>query len=515
MKRPSRNFLHRLGDGLAAMGNGAKRSYAAAEMNRVTADWLGVSDYGPDDEVRWSMSKIRRRARDLEQNNATIRNYLRILSVNVIGPKGIELEARNRLGVDGDLDRPTNDRIEAGWDEWGESVTIDGRWSMPSFSRNVMRSIARDGEAFVRLWRGYPHNRFGIALESIDPVQVDDTYNVRRGDNQNEVRMGVEVDGFGRPTAYFVFDQPISLTGAGLSRRRVRIPADEIIHLYDPDRINQARGVSWLASVMVPAKMLDGYIEAELIASRVGASKMLFFQRKDTTMGVSSLGEETSLDVDVAPGSSLVLPDGYEVADWNPSHPNTAFGDFVKNAMRNIATGLGVSYNALASDLEGVNYSSMRSGLLIERDVWRCVQQWWIGAFLRIVYREWLNSALLSGALELSSMDYRKYLTVKWSPRGWSWVDPLKDTQAGVLGIQNGLASRQDLLSEQGKDVEDVLEQLAEEKKWADQYGVSIVAPDTTPPDVVGDDAGDGAATAKNGKGRAALTNGHRVASRF
>lgn len=511
MKRPGRNFLHRLGDGLAAMGGVSARAYAAAEVNRITADWLGVSDYGPNDETRWSLAKIRRRARDLEQNNATIRNYLRILSVNVIGPKGIELESRVRLGS-GELDRATNDRIEAAWDEWGEAVTIDGKWSMPTFSRTILRSIARDGEAFVRLWRGYPHNRFGFALEAIDPVQVDETYDIRKGDGQNEIRMGVEVDDFGRPVAYWVFDRPLTLVGA-TNRKRVRIPADEIVHLYDPDRINQSRGVSWLASVMVPAKMLDGYIEAELIAARVGASKMLFFQRKDGTMGVSPLGEGEKFDVDVSPGSSLVLPDGYEVADWNPAHPNAAFGGFVKNAMRNIATGLGVSYNALASDLEGVNYSSMRSGLLIERDVWRCVQQWWAGAFLRIVYREWLNSSLLMQAIALPSMDYRKFLDVKWSPRGWSWVDPLKDTQAGVLGIQNGLASRQDLLSEQGKDVEDVLEQLAEEKKWAEQYGVSIVAPDMTAPS---DPAtSEDVVAATNGNSHSATMSEHKSKSRF
>ena len=46
------------------------------------------------------------------------------------------------------------------------------------------------------------------------------------------------------------------------------------------------------------------------------------------------------------------------------------------------------------------------------------------------------------------------------------WVDPLKDVQAGILGIGAGLTNRAKLIvSEQGGDYEEVFEQLAEENK--------------------------------------------------
>ena len=55
------------------------------------------------------------------------------------------------------------------------------------------------------------------------------------------------------------------------------------------------------------------------------------------------------------------------------------------------------------------------------------------------------------------------------------WVDPLKDVQAGILGIGAGLTSRDALISEQGGDVEQVFEALAEEKKLADEYDLDLV----------------------------------------
>lgn len=457
------------------IASGKRSVYSAAESTRLTADWPGTSLFPADDEMRWSISKIRSRARDLERNNPTIRNYLRILAVNVIGPKGVELEAKVRNNS-GDLSKLINEKIEAGWDEWSQSCTRDGKMALPVLSRLILKSVARDGEAFVRIWRGYEKNAYQFALELIDPVLIDINYSLRSDGTANSIHMGIEVDSDGRPVAYYVLDAPYSSLGIDNPLGRKRIPASDIIHLYDPDRMNQTRGVSWLASVMVPSKMLDGYTEAELVAARVGAAKMGFFQRKDgTDPGNLPEGtEDGSLTMEANPGAFGILPEGYEIADFNVDHPNAGFGAFVKTAMRFIASGLGVSYNALASDLEGVNYSSLRSGLLIERDMWRCYQEWWIGAFLRPVYREWLNVALLSGKLVLDSRDFRKFLDIEWIPRGWAWVDPLKDTQAGVDGVANGLISRQMLLAEQGIDIEDVLEQLSAEAKMADELGIDI-----------------------------------------
>lgn len=448
--------------------------YAASEVNRLLADWV-TSRMAPDDEMRWSVERIRSRARDLEKNNPMVRQYLRMLGVNVIGPRGIRLSAKVR-DASGRLNERLNERIEDGWEEWAQAPTLDGKMDLAAFMRLLLKTTARDGEVLVRKWRGFEGNRFRFALEAVDADQLDVNFTRLRSvaDGTNEIRMGVEVDSNGRPVAYHVWDKPLRLAGAA-SRNRIRVPADEIVHLYDPDRVNQTRGVSWLVSVMVSAKMLGGYIEAELVAARISAAKMGFFQRK-ANEGTGALpdGNAADLNVEANPGTFTVLPDGYEVGTWSPDHPSTAFGDFVKAAQREFATGLGISYNALASDLEGVNYSSMRSGLLVERDLWLMLQQWWIGAFLRPVYAEWLNMALLSSAVVLDARDFRKFLAVKWTPRGWPWVDPLKDTQAGVLGVQNALTSRQQLLDEQGRDIEDVFEELAEEKTLAKQFDIDI-----------------------------------------
>ena len=464
-------FLSRAKDAWRALRG---RSIAAADTGRLFADWL-VSRMTRDDETRWTLGQIRARARDLENNDPTSRHYLRMLATNVIGADGMRLQSQVRNN-DGRLNKPFNDRIEDAWNEWLWQPTRDGKQDGVSFQRLLLRTVARDGEVFVRMHRAFERNAFGFALEAIDPDLVDETYNRQAEGGDNEIRLGVEVDADGRAAAYHMFlKAPSSLT-SGVPRKRVRVPADEILHLYDPERVGQTRGLSWMVSAMVSLKMLAGYVESELVASRISAAKMGFFQKKQDASSAGALPSgQGSFTMEANPGTFGVLPEGWEIADFNLDHPSTAFGDFVKAALRQVSTGLGVSYNGLANDLEGVNYSSIRAGLIIERDLWRCVQRWWIGAFLRPVFAEWLNMALLHSAVTLDSRDARKFRKAKFVPRGWPWVDPLKDTQAGIAGISAGLTSRTALLSEQGMDVEEVFEELKEEKLLAEDYDIEVV----------------------------------------
>ena len=61
-----------------------------------------------------------------------------------------------------------------------------------------------------------------------------------------------------------------------LPREHIVVPASEIIHAYMPTRPEQTRGVPFTASAMPNIKMLNGYMEAEITAARVSASKMGF-----------------------------------------------------------------------------------------------------------------------------------------------------------------------------------------------------------------------------------------------
>jgi len=461
----------------------AMHAFSGAQMGRLTEDWSPYNQ-SPTQEIQWALVTLRARARQLVRDNAHATGFVNELANNVIGPDGILLQAKVK-SAGGRLDKKTNDAIEAGWREWGmpEHATADGYESWTDFQRSVIRTIAIDGEVFIRKLR-YFDNPFGFSLQIIDADLVDETLNRPAKDGQNEIRLGIEINRWGRPVAYWVrrdypgdFGRAIPGASRNTTDRHDRLPADEVIHKFIRYRANQVRGVTWFAPVMLNLHYLDGYEFNELAASRVNAGKMGFILNKqaDAIAAFDPLAEgRTTRTMDVAPGLIEELLPGQEFAEFNPTHPSTAFKEFTKTVLRAIARGLGMAYTTLTGDLEAVNYSSIRAGLLSERDHFRMLQRW-LGVHVhRVIYRDWIGMALLSGAVRLASRIASNYHAVEWRPRGWKWVDPVNDLTAAALAIALGLDSRTRLAAEQGRDFEEVVDEIADELEYAESIGIDV-----------------------------------------
>jgi lambda family phage portal protein len=483
-----RKSLARVAGKVAGWLSGARNTFKGSELSRLWYDWI-ASPISADQEIYNDFLRLRGRAREMRRNHPLVRQYMAMLSTNIIGPDGMQLRARIR-NRDGKLNKVINAAIEAAWLDWSAEVTVDGTMGLVDLQQQLVECLAVDGEACIRKIRSYPDNPYRFALQSIDPDLLDHQYFRAASDNQNEIRLGVEVNQWGRPVAYHFWDKhPTDMIVSNIgARRRIRVPADEVLHIYRPDRVNQSRGITWLNSVMFPAKMVDGYVEAEVVAARTGAAKMGFFQVKDGAEYVPPKPGER-LTLEAQPGQFESLPPGYEFKEWSPDHPATAFPSFLKAIVRWIASGLRVSYNTLANDLEGVNFSSLRSGLLTERDEWRKLQMFWARRVLKPIYAEWLEFAQLSGKLYLDSRDWQSFMAVKFMPRGWSWIDPLKDVNASIAAIDNGLTSRGRVLDEQGLDFEEIAEELAEEQALIEELGLQLSGVGVGGGDVAGDNS--------------------------
>jgi lambda family phage portal protein len=192
--------------------------------------------------------------------------------------------------------------------------------------------------------------------------------------------------------------------------------------------------------------------------------------------------EDQALFTEADPGQFGVLPEGVDFTPFNPDYPHAMYDTFTKAAKRDIGSGLNVSYHSLANDLEGVNFSSIRSGTLEERDEWMVVQGWFISQFLEPVYEGWLRSSLLKGAIvmpngsALPAAKFQKFMAHEFMGRRWQWVDPMKDIQASVIAVDKGLASPYKIAAQQGQDAEDVLDDIARFQAAAKEKGVALAS---------------------------------------
>ncbi len=457
-----------------------QRRFTAAIHSRLTSGWFSTTD-NINQELRTDLDKLRARSRDLSKNNDYAKKFINMVVANVVGTNGFNLQSRV-MSNETTEDKPATNAIELAWHDFCEKgvCEISGRMSFTDFERAVARAFARDGEYLIRKIKGAKaRNRFGFSLQLIDVDRLDTLYNVPAGRGQNQVIMGIEVDEYRRPLFYHIYTSHQS--EAHQTRIREAVPADDIYHDFVYENPEQVRGIPWMSASMLTLHHLGEFEQSALIAARKGANTLGFIVSPDGLPPNGSTDSEESelppIDVSV-PGEFDTLPEGYSFQPLDTKYPDTMLGPFVKNFLRRASSGLNVAYNGLANDLENVNFSSIRSGVIEEREQWMTIQNWLINSLLKPLFKEWLAMALLKGEIKLpngsalpaSKLD--KFMAHSWQGRRWQWVDPLRDIQASLLAVQNGFTSPYTIANQMGVDLHDVMTDLARANKEARELGL-------------------------------------------
>lgn len=456
-----------------------------AEDDRLASMWKSPTSTA-DGQVRYSLAKLRGRARELADNDPYISKYYQMLDDNVVGEKGIvpipEPPSKRKSA---EIDTFAAARITAGWKEFSKkgNFTVCGMYSAADLQKRIIRSVSTDGELFLIETSGpAAGNRFGYALEVMEADLLDETYNAEL-ENGNTIRMGVEVNRYRRPVAYHFLVHPpgdylYPAARSSRSEERRRVPADRVIHCAREVKMRpgQTRAVTWFTNVGPSLYQLHGYRKAEGVAARAGAEKMGFYK---------SLGEEEwdgdYEDVDESrfiqeseAGAFEILPKGWDLVPWDPDHPSTAFDPFNKAMTRTAASGLNVGYNPLASDAEGTSYGTLRQFALDDRGFFRSLQTWITEGcgFEDRIFPHWLQNAMIHDAVKLSPLDFDRLAIHRWQGRGWQWIDPQKESNGNETALKNTTRLVADTLAEtSGRTLDEHLAGLKREREKYEAAG--------------------------------------------
>jgi lambda family phage portal protein len=252
----------------------------------------------------------------------------------------------------------------------------------------------------------------------------------------------------------------------------VRIDAADVLHLFRPDAAGQTRGMSRLASVLLRLRELDSLTDGQLVRLKIGALLAGFVTDADgTLLQDGATPGEASLE----PGTMQRLRPGESVEFSKPPEIGAESNAFQKAVIREIGAGVGVPSFMLDHDLSEVNFSSARTAIIAFR---RRVEAWqdaFAFQMLRLVYRRFVTTEILSGrlAVPLNASTLRH----KWiAPKG-QWLDPLKDAQAEALAISSGLTSRREAVAARGIDVESLDNEIAADRAREERLGLSFAPP--------------------------------------
>ncbi|MFC5738044.1 phage portal protein [Sinirhodobacter huangdaonensis] len=320
----------------------------------------------------------------------------------------------------------------------------------------IARAIVRDGEAFVQLvvGEGGTFRPKLLASDQIDPSLTRDL-----GDGARIVA-GVEFDAADQVVAYHVLRDAPGTPFATYSAP-VRVPAQDMLHIFDTLFPGQVRGLSWLTPVLLKLRDRDEASDAMLMQLKV-ASLITGFIRDPEGGAAGFAAEDGTMNVALEPGAMRILPVGADVTFSQPGQGLAQAIEFLRAQDREIAAGVGLTFEALTGDLGEANYSSARVGMLEFRRRAEAMQQNLIEAqFLRPLWKRWTDVRALTGELPANPASLADYHAVRFVAPGWAWVDPQNEVTADVAAIAAGLKSREEVVAGRGRDIDELDEERA------------------------------------------------------
>lgn len=430
------------------------RSYDGAKTGRRTGGWIAGAA-SADSEISAGIVKLRDRSRDVIRNNPYGQRALNIFSTNVIGT-GIVAKAAG---------------AQTEWDIWCRQCDADGLLDFYGIQGLVARTLFESGEVIVRFRARREEDGLivPLALQVLEPDYFDTT---RMGSTTGGgwIKDGIEYGALGQRVAYWLYNQhPGDAGRLGKTLESRRVPAEDVLHIFERNRPGQNRGVPRLASALLKMRDLDDYEEAELVRKGIEACFAAFVTSEDEgqTLGAAEARSDGARIESLAAGMIQYLKPGQDIKFGSPES-NGGYADYTRTQLRAIAAGIGLTYEQLTGDLSGVNYSSIRAGLV---EFQRTVEalQWLVivPMLLDPVWKRWSALAYATRAVKTKLPE-----TIRWTPPKRQWVDPLKDVNAARNEIGASITSISETIRARGEDPEKVFAEIAEERAKMKTLGI-------------------------------------------
>lgn len=432
-------------------------SYDAAKYGRRLASWRAPST-GPNAAIQPAARTVRDRARDSTRNDGIAAAIVRQWTSAIVG---------SGIGVRPSVDDPKlKAKLSELWHEFKENSDFYAIQHLDSLQATIISAVIRDGECFAHLIHGSHPNDFSLQIKLLESDMCPFEHNSFAA-NGNPISAGIEYDTLGRKVAYHMyrFHPGESQTMSNFAWDLIRVPADEILHIFASDRPGQQRGISWLAPVLTQLKNLSDYEDALLERTKLQNLYTGFITRPSPAPGQEGVdpltGEMISFAnngapmISLEPGAMVELAPGEDVRFSAPPSTGADHADYIKTRLQAIASGVGLPFISISGDVENLSDRSLR---VVIQDFRRQVEAHQynliINQFLKPVYKMWLYCSVMTGPL--SPSDARKAALCEFAPPRFRYIHPVQDVQSLKAEVDAGFRSRSSVIAELGNDPDQV-----------------------------------------------------------
>ena len=461
---------------LRSAARGALRGWAfsgdgleAGRSSRRMSGWLPGRDH-VNTIIAASGPTALARSRYLVRNNPYAAGATECFTSNLIGA-GIVPTWRSDRKAD----------LQALWQAWADEADAENVTDLYGLMRRIGRELFIAGECFVRRRPRYLTDGLSVPLQlQILPSEMLPTELTQDLGGGNRIRQGIEFNAIGKRVAYHFWRvHPGDVTERAAFGDTVRIPASEVLHVFDPVEAGQIRGLPRLTPAIVALWMLDGYDDAEMERKRTAALFTAFVKRADPDGELFDKAAEEKAKsgdgvatVTLEPGKAQVLFPGEDIVTAAPADVGANYEAFQYRSLTRVCAALGLPYAGVTGDMVRANYSNQRAALIDVRNRMEALQFGCVvHQFCRPVAKWFLDAAVLGGAIDLEGyVDApKRYLGIDWIPPKWVWIDPYKDAMADIKAIRSGIKTWFECVAERGRNPQDVIAEILAFNKLVDE----------------------------------------------
>ncbi len=468
--------------------NSGYSHYGASTTKKSLLGWDYYSGSWRED-INDNLSTLRQRSRDIYMGVPIGRAAINTMRTNVVG-RGLMLKPTidaEALGISSEKAKELEKKITREWAIWAESADCDMARldNFYELQQLAFLNWLASGDALAllpvkpRLNQPYDLRIQLIEADRLSSPNYYDTYD-------NKIVGGVEVDSDGEVVAYhFSKHHPLSCANEQIEWQRVeaygkRTGRKNVLHLMCRERIDQRRGVPFLAPIIESLRQIGQYTNAELVAAVVSGLFAVFIEKKETGEDGEAVGsvipreeqidaeDETSLEL--SPGSILELAEGESANAVNPGRPNENFSDFVEAICQQIGAALEIPYELLMKHFTA-SYSASRGALEEAWKMFKMYRTWLANDFCQPIYEEWLAEAVAKGRIKApgffaDSIRHKAYCKAQWNGPARGLLNPVQEVNAAVARVENGFSTRSaETMEMAGGDFYSNCEQLKQEEE--------------------------------------------------
>jgi lambda family phage portal protein len=445
------------------IGKIMERYYPAAELGPHRDDW-NPTVLVDQNIYRLEYRRIFSRAKRAYDTDPYARSCVRVLQSQIVG-RGISPRAKP-VDKDGNPLPDIGKLLDRYFERFADECFRPNRDSFYDVQSKYIANCCISGGLFLNFVPAKKDSLLPFALQQIDQSYIEFSHDNFAIPNSPMIYNGVKINDFGDPIQYFFQDL---LTWVFFD-----MPADNMIHCYEKWHVNQWIGIPWLAPVLTTLWDLSQLQEDKLIASRIQAAIALWV--KDTSSFINPKQKNTDGNINWSPGKIVKTDTKPEIIQAN-DNIRDSFAALIELYLRQISSGMGVSYQEMTSDLAGANFASSRTVVMDRRRYYQKKQEFVIRSFCQPIYNKFVQWCFLTGLISGKNiLDFKAnkwgYCRAQWTPDRWQWVDPLKDIQALVAEADRGWLSDKDYCELTGKNIDSLYQELSDEKGTKKKLGI-------------------------------------------